>query len=132
MNRLILAALAALIVALVVASKLGGALGGGVLAGYLMGAGLAGISVVYLQHLLATRPERALAGSVLGFLVLLMALLFGALSFRYLAPAAERADWRSFLIAFAGAVALLLPLGTMDAVRCQRRRGRRAAELPGR
>ena len=53
----------------------------------------------------------------------LLALLLGALSFRYLAPAAERADWRSFLIAFAAAVALVLPLGTLEAVRSRQKRG---------
>jgi hypothetical protein len=122
-NRLLAAVLAALLVALACAARFGGALGGGVLAGYLLGAGLAGLSVLYQQHLLATRPERALAGSVLGFLVQLVALILGALSFRYLAPAAERADWRSFLIAYAAAVALVLPLGTLEAVRSRQKRG---------
>jgi len=122
-NRLIVVVLAALGVALACAYRFGGALGGGVLAGYLLGAGLAGLSVLYQMHLLATRPERAMAGSVMGFLVLLVALLIGALSFRFLEPVAERADWRSFLVTFSLAGALVLPLGTMEAVRHQRRRG---------
>lgn len=125
MNRLLVVVLAALVVALVCAQRFGGALGGGVLAGYLLGAGLAGLSVVYQMHLLATRPERAMAASVLGFLVLLVALLFGGLTFRYVAPVAERADWRSFLITFAVAGVLVLPLGTFEAVRHHRRGGLR-------
>lgn len=123
MNRLIVVVLAALVVALACAARFGGALGGGVIAGYLLGAGLAGLSVLYQVHLLATRPERAMAGSVLGFLVLLVALLIGGLSFRYLGPAAERVDWRSFLISFALAGVLVLLFGTLEAVRNQRRRG---------
>ena len=123
MNRLLVVVLAALAVALACAARFGGALGGGVLAGYLLGAGLAGLSVLYQMHLLATRPERAMAGSVIGFLVLLLALLLGGLSFRYIAPVAERADWRSFLITFALAGVLVLLLGTFEAVRHQRRRG---------
>ena len=112
-NRLIAVVLAALAVALVCAARFGGALGGGVLAGYFLGAGLAGLSVLYQMHLLATRPERAMAGSVLGFLVLIAALLVGG-----------RADWRSFLVTFALAGVLILPLGTFEAVRNQRQRGR--------
>lgn len=123
MNRLLVVVLAALVVALVCAARFGGALGGGVLAGYLLGAGLAGLSVLYQMHLLATRPARAMTASVLGFLVLLLALLFGGLSFRFLAPVAERADWRSFLITFALAGVLVLPFGTHEAVRHHRRRG---------
>jgi len=122
-NRLIVVVLAALGVALACALRFGGALGGGVLAGFLLGAGLSGLSVLYQVHLLATRPERAMAGSVMGFLVLLAALLLGALSFRFVEPAAERIDWRSFLVTFAIAGALVLPLGAFEAVRHQRRRG---------
>ena len=99
-----------------------GALGGGVLAGYLLGAGLSGLSFLYQRHVLATRPERALHASVLGFLVKLGALLFGALCFRYLPGASERVDWRSFLVAYAAAVALVLPLATWIAVQEQRQR----------
>ena len=127
-NRLIAVVLAALVVALAFAARLGGALGGGVIAGYTLGAGLAGLSVLYQLHLLATRPERVLHASVLGFLVQLVALLLGALSFRFLGPAAERADWRSFLIAFAAAAALVLPFGTLEAVRFQRQRRTRAVD----
>lgn len=123
MNRLLVVVLAALVVALACAARFGGALGGGVLAGYLLGAGLAGLSVLYQMHLLATRPERAMAASVGGFLVLVLALVFGGLSFRYLAPVAEHADWRAFLVSFAAAGVLVLPLGTHEAVRHHRRRG---------
>jgi len=122
MNRLIAAVLVALVVAVVCASRLGGALGGGVLAGYLLGAGLSGLSFLHLRHVLATRPERALQATVVGFLFKMGALLAGGLVFRYVAAAGARADWRSFLVTYAAAVAVVLPLATWAAVEEQRRR----------
>lgn len=117
MNRLILAVLAAFAVALSVASELGGPAGAGVVLGYCLGAGLAGLSALYTRHVLRTRPARALQAAVFGFLVKLATLVAGALAFRFLEPVAARADYRTFLIAFAGAVALVLPLGTWVALR---------------
>lgn len=122
MTRLILALLAAFVVALVCAARLGGALGSGVLAGYLLGAGLSGLGFLHQRHTLATRPERALSAAVLGFLVKLGALLFGALALRFLEPAGARVDWRSFVVAFAASVALVLPLAAWTALREQRQR----------
>lgn len=122
MNRLLLVALAAFVAALVFASELGGALGAGVLAGYLLGAGLAGLSFLYTRHVLATQPARALQATVVGFLVKLAALLLGALSFRFIEAAGERADWRSFVVAYAAAVALVLPFGAWAAVQERRQR----------
>jgi len=114
-NRLILAVLAALVAAFVVASRLGGAQGGGVLAGVTVGAGLSCLSFLYLRHVLLTRPERALHATVLGFLVKLAALLLGALAFRFVDAAGAHADWKSFVIAFAAAVVVVLPLATWAA-----------------
>lgn len=124
MTRLTLLVLAAFAVACLVALRLGGAQASGILVGYCLGAGLAGLSFLYTRHVLATRPERALAATVTGFLVKLAALLLGALAFRYVPAAAERADWRAFLVAYGAAVALILPLGAVLAVRGARRGGR--------
>lgn len=122
MTPLILTVLATLVVALALAHEFGGALGGGVLAGYLLGTGLAGLSFLYQRHQLAYRPERVLHASVVCFLVKLGALLAGALTFRFVAAAGQRTDWRSFVVAYAAAVALVLPLATWTAVREQRQR----------
>jgi len=127
MNRLILAVLAALALALVLAARLGGALGGGVLAGFAAGAGLSGLGFLYQRHVLATRPERALQAAVVGFLAKLAVLLLGALAFRFVEPAGARVDWRSFVVAYAAAVAFVLPLATWVAVREQRERARTRA-----
>jgi hypothetical protein len=129
-NRLVFAVLAALVAALWVASELGGVLGGGVRLGYMLGAGLSGLSSLYTRHVARTRPERALHAAVAGFGFKLLALLGGGLAFRFLEPAAARADYRSFLIAFVAAVALVLPLGTWAALRTSPFRAARA--LPGR
>jgi hypothetical protein len=112
-----LAVLAALVAALLVASELGGTLGGGVVLGYLLGASMAGLSTLYVRHVARTRPDRALAAAVVGFLFKFAALLCGGLAFRFLEPLAARADYRSFLIAFVAAIALILPLGTWVALR---------------
>lgn len=122
MTRTTLVVLVALGAALWLALELGGRLGAGVLSGYLLGAALAGLSSLYQRHVLLTRPALALRASVVGFLVQLAALLLGALSFRYLSAAAERADWRSFVVAYGAAVMCVLPLGAWEAVREQRRR----------
>jgi hypothetical protein len=118
----LIAVLVALAEALACAAELGGALGGGVVLGYLLGAAMSGLAFLYQRHVLATRPERALAALVAGFLAKLVALLLGALAFRYVEPAAVRADWRSFVIAYGAAVALVVPLATWAAVQEQRRR----------
>jgi hypothetical protein len=116
-NRLLLLLLAALVAAVVLAARLGGALGGGVLLGTLLGAGLAGVSTLHVRHVARTRPAKALQALTLGFLVKLGALLLGGLALRFLEPVAARADYRAFLIAFAGAVALVLPLGLWSLLR---------------
>ncbi len=121
MIRLSLGSLAALAVALAVAWRLGGTLGAGVVAGFLLGAGMSGLGVLYERHLLLTRPERALTAFVVAFLAKLAVLVLGAVAFRFIEAAAMRVDWRSFLIAFAAAVAVVLPLGTLDAMRSFKR-----------
>jgi len=120
MLRLTLAAFSAFLAVLWLALRLGGAQGGGALAGYLLGAGLSGLGFLYQVHVLATRPARALAAQVTVFLVKLGALLMGACAFRYVGLLAERVDWQAFVIAYAAAVALILPLAAAEAVRQQR------------
>lgn len=120
MIRLSLLVLTAFAVACLVAARLGGLSASGVVLGFSLGAGLSGLCFLYTRHVLATRPARVLAAFVVGFLVKLAALLLGALAFRYLPAAAERADWRSFVVAYGAAVALILPLGTLLVVRERR------------
>lgn len=117
MIRVTLATAAGALAASVVAWRLGGALGGGVIAGFLLGAGLSGLGCLYQRHALRVRPSAMMQAVAVSFLVKLAAVVIGALSLRYVEAAAARADWRSFLIAFAAAVTIVLPLGAWDATR---------------
>jgi len=121
LNRLILIVLVALVAALVLAARLGGALGGGVLLGYTLGAGLAGLSTLHVRHVARTRPAKALSALTLGFLVKLGAMVLGGLAFRYIPAAAERADYKSFLVAFAATVAVVMPFGIWSALHERRK-----------
>jgi hypothetical protein len=131
MMRLCLSSFLGLAVAVAVAWQLGGRVGAGVLSGYLLGAGMSGLGVLYQRHMLLTRPERVFSALVVSFLGKLVALLLGGLAFRFLQPVAEIADWRSFLIAFAAAVALVLPVGTWEAARVLKHRARSAGREVG-
>ena len=96
-------------------------MGSGIVAGYALGAALAGLGAMHVLHTLRTRPDKAFQSFAVSFLFKFAALVGGGLAFRYLPAAAERADWRGFLIAFAGAVVLILPFGVLDAVRHAKR-----------
>jgi hypothetical protein len=131
MIRLTIGTVLGAIAAGVVAWKLGGALGGGVLAGFGLGAGISGLGAMYQRHILLTQPQRSLQAVSISFLAKLAALLIGALAFRYIEAAGQRADWRSFLVAFAVAVLIVLPLGTLDAAKAVRRRSESAGSPGG-
>lgn len=94
----------------------------GVWLGYLLGAALCGFGILWQSHWLRVAPRRALAAQLEGFLVKLLAVTLGALAFRYVAALAEIADWRAFTVAFAAAVALLLPVSTYETARGARPR----------
>jgi|SoiMethySBSTD1v2_1073268.scaffolds.fasta_scaffold1087689_2 hypothetical protein len=114
--------LAGLAVAAGIAWRLGGAVGTGVLGGYLMGASLSALGVAWQHHLLRTRPERVFSATVGVFVLKLAVLLCAALAFRYVEPAARQVDWRSFLVAFAAGVLLVIALGSMDTLRILKQR----------
>ena len=117
MTRLLLALTIGLLIAAAVAWQLGGTLGGGVIAGYLLGGGIGGLGVLWQKHVLETQPKNAMSAVAVSFGAKLLVLAMGGLAFRYIDAAAERADWRSFLITFAAAVALITPVGATDAVK---------------
>lgn len=124
MIRLSLIAALGAAVASWLAWSAGGAVGGGILAGYLFGAGLSGLGVLYQQHTLRTRPEFAFHAFTIAFFAKFVGMVLGALAFRYVPAAAARADWRSFLVAFAVAALLLLFSGSLDLLALTKRSGR--------
>ncbi len=120
MIRMSIATVVGLLVAAGVAWQLGGKVGAGVMLGFLLGAGMSGLGALYQRHILVTRPRDAFQGVAVSFGFKLVAMTLGALAFRYLEPAAARADWKSFLVAFAAAAALVMPFGAMGAAQAVR------------
>lgn len=112
------AALAAGLVAVLAAGALlDGHAATGAWLGYLLGAALCGFGILWQAHWLRVDSRRALAAQLEGFLVKIAAVTIGALGFRYVEALAQIADWRAFTVAFAGAVALLLPVATWETAR---------------
>lgn len=129
--RTTLGLLAGLAVAGVVAWTLSGQSGTGVALGYLLGATLVAFGTAWQGHWLRVRPERALSAQLEAFLAKVAALMAAALAFRFLAPLAEVCDWKAFVVAYAAAVGLGLPLGSLDVARRLgrgRARGRESLE----
>ncbi|QDU67344.1 hypothetical protein [Engelhardtia mirabilis] len=118
-------------VAGVVAWILGGREGTGVLLGSLLAAGLTGLGMAYQRQVLATRPNLAVGVLGLFMVVKMFCLLIGAAILRYVPFAAERADWRAFVVAFAPVAVLALIVGagdTMRRLKAQSRTGTGATE----
>jgi len=111
-----IAAVALVAIAAGVASNMGGREGYGVLLGALLGAGICGVSALFVQYILRAAPRRVFAAVGVSFLVKLLALLAGGLAFRYVDVLAERADWMTFLVAFGVTVVVMLPLSAMAAL----------------
>ncbi|MEX1024935.1 MAG: hypothetical protein WD226_07645 [Planctomycetota bacterium] len=126
MIRTSIAALIGAPIALLVAWELGGRMANGVVAGFLLGAGMTGLGVLYQRHALLHRPKQAFTALGVSMLAKLAVLLLGAMAFRYLEPAAARADWRAFVVAFAASTALLIAFGSWDLAATMRGISRRS------
>lgn len=114
MLRTVLASLVGAIAAAMIAWSLGGTRGGGVLTGYLLAAGVCGLGFMYQRHTLMFRPTHSFLALGVSFMAKFLVLLMGGMAFRYLEPAALRADWKCFIVAYAAAVCLLMPFGAWD------------------
>ncbi|MAE28479.1 MAG: hypothetical protein QF724_09640 [Planctomycetota bacterium] len=117
MSRTVPALFAALPVAALVAWRLGGALGTGVLAGFLLGCAVGGLAHAWQVHTMRHNPENAFGAFGLGFLAKVLGLGLGAAAFNAIEPLALRVDWRTYLLAFIGAVLVLMVAGTFDHLR---------------
>ena len=126
MNRTLLLLLALVAASAVAAWNVGGAMGAGILAGALCGGSLAALGASWQQLMIRTRPKRAMAATVEVFLVKLACLLGSGLIFRFVPQAAARADWRSYLVAFAVCAFAVMIVGTFENARALTR-GRDAA-----
>ena len=92
----------------------------GAFAGWTCGTLFTGLSLAWQRHQLVHHPERVFTALVQGFLFKLVVLGSGAAALRWLAPLAELADWRGFLVGYALAVALLGASGTAEILRMVR------------
>ncbi|MFT7671226.1 MAG: NhaP-type Na+/H+ or K+/H+ antiporter [Planctomycetota bacterium] len=100
MTRTTIATLFVLAGAAVVASQLEARHGMGVVAGVLCGTSVAMLGALWQRHSFLHRPKRAFNAVVETFLFKMVFVMIGALSFRYIEPAAARADWKAFLLTF--------------------------------
>jgi len=117
-----LSTLAGLAAALALAAALGGAEGTGVLAGFLAGAAVTGACLLRQRRVLRAAPSRALRSMIEGFLVKLGAVVVVVLAFVLFPVVRELLDVRSFFLAFAGSILLVLFAGTYDNARVLRER----------
>jgi predicted MFS family arabinose efflux permease len=100
--------------AALLATRLDGLVARGVLTGYALGIFVSLSAGLWLRHVIRTRPERALQGLLVGFGVKLAVMLIAALSLRFVDELGSRADWRSFLLAYAVAAILGLFSSTWE------------------
>ena len=122
MNLTTVSTLAGLAAALSLAAWLGGAEGAGVLIGFLAGASVTGACLVRQRAVLRAAPQRALRTMVEGFLIKLGAVVAAVLLFVVFPRVRETADLRSFFLAFAASILLVLFAGTCDNARVLRER----------
>jgi hypothetical protein len=122
MTRTYFGVLAGLALAAALAVRLESREATGVIGGYLFGASVGLLSLAWQHHAVRVQPGRALAASVQGFLIKLGALLLGGLALRFFEPVAAVADWKTFVLAFLGAVLVCLFLGSLDVARVLKER----------
>jgi hypothetical protein len=108
--------------AVALAAWLGGAPGSGVLAGFCVGAAVTGWGVLRQRRVLRSYPQHAMRTMVEGFLAKLALVAVAAVLFVLVPALRQAADWRSFLLAFAAAVLLVLLPGTFDNARILKER----------
>jgi hypothetical protein len=94
-----------------------GSLGNGIMAGAGLGVAFCALGAMYMAHTLRTRPVLAMQAFAISFLMKLVVLVVGAIAFRYIPQAAARVDYRGFMVAYAALIAVLVPVGSFDALR---------------
>lgn len=125
-----------LAVGVLLAAAVGGAMGGargmGLFLGFFLGATLAGLAVAWQAHCLRFRPERVTRAQMEGFAIKFAAVALFALAFRFVEPLAQVASWQTFLLAYAAATVLVLPLSALDLSRLMAQLRERSAPLEAR
>ena len=109
------------VVAAAVFFATGGATGNGVLAGFLLGSALGMACLDALKRTARSRPEKAFHAYMASVGAKLVVMVGATLLLRFAPYLGDRADWRSFLIAYVGASLIVLLAGTPAAVRAYER-----------
>jgi len=117
MTRTNLGILFGLGLAALMASRFEGAQAAGVLGGYLLGACVALLSALWQRHCLRLDSARGLRAGLEAFLLKLAVALIATLTLRYVAPAGAALEWQAFLVAYAGAVLLVMFCATFETAR---------------
>jgi hypothetical protein len=92
----------------------GGALGRGILLGALLGAAVAGATMLAEKRLLQSRPERMFHALGAGFLAKLLLVVAVGCGLRFAEPLIPLADWRGFLVAFPLACLIVIATGVFE------------------
>ena len=120
MSRTSIGTLLGLGCAVLVATLLEGALAGGVIGGYLFGAAIALLAAAWLRHVVRTAPERAMRALLEGFFMKFGGMVLAVVCVRYVPAAAQVADWRAFLVAYAAAALTILVLAALESSKALR------------
>ena len=124
MNRYHLAWPIAVCSAALASWVIGGTAGVGIAVGFASGAAASAAGLFWQSRAWRTRPEHALLANVASFLASFVLLGAGGLAIRALDPHAHAVDWRTFLIGFAAAVALVPPIALIHITGNPRNPGR--------
>jgi hypothetical protein len=103
-----------LVAAGAVAWNLEGSEAAGVVVGALLAAGLTGLGLAYQRQALRRTPHLAVGILGLFMVVKIFALFAVAATLRFVPALAERADWESFVLAFAPVAVLALIVGAAE------------------
>jgi len=114
MTRMIVGIIAGLGLAALVAAQLEGTVATGVISGYLFGASVGALGASWTGHVARVQPAKVLHSHMVSFLFKIVGVLLGALSLAFVPAAAEIADWKSFIVAYAAASMITLILGSLD------------------
>jgi hypothetical protein len=114
MTRMIVGIIAGLGLAALVASGLEGIVATGVLCGYLFGASVGALGASWTHHVARVKPANVLQAHVVSFAFKFLGVLMGAFALAFVPAAAEIADWKSFIVAYAAATMITLILGSLD------------------
>jgi hypothetical protein len=120
MTKSTIVCLALLCIAGVTAAQLSFRNAGGLMSGVVLGSAVSMLGAGWVRHSFMHRPKRAINAVLETFLFKMAFVMLGALSFRYIEAAAQRADWKVFLLAFVATAFIIQTVSIFENVRLLR------------